>query len=313
MDLINAFRSNCRTILYVSKILFKRFPSYLFPCYMFITYIKLQKTNKRYSAKAVPDKFVNNLVKYEMNGTFDTNNIVVLSNSLLQEIVSVNNGFLKIRAWSKNSIIRERITQVFCTDTVTTKVIILSDTLAHNFGPVKTGQEISLTLSYIHDPCLKIANEVDISLISVHNGISAVVTDGILKQYFRTPKILYKNDIVAIDVHKYGAHFYYTNKHVNEIHTIYFKCNRIKIEQNENDDGPCVCVSDETCLKQSADVQSYIPSRSQCLRLIGDEHFKESIRDALIDICPHSLDSYAHDLESAISPFIEKSQFLQTF
>lgn len=270
---------------------------------MLVKYIAIQRANKNYEVKAIPDEFMSILLKYKMTNTCcDTNNSVVLSNVVLKDVGVLGKRFLKIRLKTDNTI-KERIAQVFSVDMGTSEAIKLSDTFLHNFGIANIQQCVNLI--YVKDPPLKVATEVDISLFSVHNGISTVVTDDILKRYFRTPKILYRNDIIAIDIQIYGAEYYYTSKQMNEMRTIYFKCNTIILEENKNHDGPCICVSDQTCLKQSADIQSFIPRRLSNQQLIEEDIVQ--LDGALIEVCPYGLDYYVNDIEKAITPFLDKS------
>lgn len=272
---------------------------------MLAQYVKVQNANKNYKIKAMPDKFMNILLKYKINDTCcDTNNCVVLSNKMLKIIGVRNKNFMKIRCKTSKTD-KERIVRIFYTGIDSSESLNLSDTFLHNFGIEKIEQNVHLI--HIKNLRLKVATEVDISLISVHSGISTAVTDDILKQYFKTPKLLYRNDIIAIDIQIYGSEYYYTNKQVNETPTIYFKCNRIVLEHNENYDGPCICVSDQTCLKQSADVQCFLPRTLSNLVLVEKEKQGEILKMdvVLIDMCPFGLNFYAEEIEKAIVPFLD--------
>lgn len=307
VDFRAMYGSDCRTILYVCNILFKRYPNYLFPLYMLIKYIHVQKSNKKYKIKAVPDEFMNILFKHKIiDNCCDTNNCIVLNKKMLKLVGLRNKSFLKIR-YKTNKTIKERIAQIFYTnmDTNYSESVSLSDTLLNNLGIDEVEQYIHLI--YVKDPHLKVATEVDISLISVHNGINTAATDDILKRYFETPKILYMNDIIAINIQIYGAEYYYTNKQMNEMPTIYFKCNKIILGQNDNADGACICVSDKTTLKQSADIQSFIPRRLSNLLLVTKEKREDIFEfdDTLIDMCPYGLSLYVNDVEKAIVPFLD--------
>lgn len=298
-----------RTILYVSKILFPKYPSYLFPSYMLRMYIKITAVNIYREAFTIPDKFCIKLLgRFKKTIPIDANNCLLVKENVIRALGIQN--FAKIFIKSDTGNVTRIVQVVSLKDLALDSKydLVGSSTLIHNLKTCGINNKFNLAPAKSLD--LKTAKEVNISLINMAVDISAVITDEILKNYFKMPKIVYKNDVISINIKEFARGYFYSNMHVNETSTIYFKCNTIKVDENDDFPDGCVCTTDEACLKQSANVQNYIPRNSKILKLIDIKKLEE-INTGLIDNCPLGLQDYFRELENSILPFLNKNCLLK--
>lgn len=294
---------HAKVLLYVSRILFPTYPGYYFPCYMVLQYCEINSRKKEYHVLVVPDKLLSDALKRTVKDTcVDVNNCIVM------KAKSLNLCFVNVRALNKLQE-KFRVVQAveLAVESLSNNEMLLSETLHYNIKCLKETSS-AVIINSVNIRNIKTASEVDISQVNSHCDISSLVTDTILKRYFCTPRLLYKNDIISIHLTEYGAEFLYTYRHLSELSTIYFKCNRIDCGEDLDCEGCYICVADETCLKQSANVQSFIPQRHKTVLRYHCSN-NDDIKQRTIDSYPYGLSRYFQDFEASVTSFLSQSLY----
>lgn len=148
---------------------------------------------------------------------------------------------------------------------------------------------------------IKFADEISISLISSQHEISNSLLDSLLERYLMKPKLIRKYDIIEIDVKYFAERLSLLNSSVNSVQSIFFKCNNVSYN-NKYVDGCYYCVLGETAIKQSINIQSFVPKRTTKLVKSDTGIFKA------LPICPYGLQEYFDEIELAVKPFLIKSK-----
>lgn len=292
----------CKVILYICAIRFPKYPSILFPFYMLIIYIQLSYRNKTYKLKEVPRELMKRLInKNVKNSYIDINNTVIVNDHVLKIIKIKNIAKLNIFGGSNR---KSRLVWVVGLKIDHDTLLVCDST---SFNLKLTCNENKAKLIKINSN-VKTASHVDISLVNTQHDIVNAVTDEILNNYFKTPKLLRKNDLIPIEVKLYCPKFYYTHNKIHEIDYIYFKCNKIRHEENFNFKTSFFCVAGESTLKQSANTQNYlIPSlKHVCMNDINES---VDFNCCLINQCPNGLKGYFQEIEKCVQPFIDSSKY----
>lgn len=287
------------TIIYICHILFPKYPSYYFCCFMLLRYCRLRLSHKRFKIVSQPAQFIQVLLdELSLETCVDINSCVVVG---AQQLLS---SFAKLKD-SDNSESKPRFVQIFSVSNSIVKKneIHVSDNLKFNLTHSNKIRD-DVNVSFANASEAPLASDVEVSQVHTFCDIASEVIDTMLKQYFATPRLLYKDDIVSIDVKEYAGQRFFTNKQVNEVRTVYFKIRKILL--NDHDQlsySDCaICVADCSGLKLSSNVQSLIP---EARKLVAYNFYNDNY--STIDSCPFGLTEYFEDLKASITPFLKKS------
>lgn len=286
-------RDSVKTLTYVCQLLFPKYPCYYFSCFMILQYSIVQLKQKRFKVISRPLAYIKALLEeLPIDHSIDVNNCVFLKGHRFlvafaklydRENSKCTSRFVQIVTTNKNCIERNEV--------------LVTGTLEYNIKTVNNLTE-SLNINFARPSDALLASEVEMSQVNIFCDIPSDIIDAVLKQYFATPKFLNKNDVISINVKEYAAKHYFTNKQVNGVKTIYFKCNRVFNSKLSHFDGSFVCVADHTSLKLSSNVQSFVPKETA---------FITRNNQCIIDLCPFGLTQHFEDLKASIKPFLTKS------
>lgn len=277
-------------VLYVCRIRFSTFPSYYFPLCMLITYNRLRKLRELFEITSVPNDFIEKCLE-TCNSRFcdDINNCVLVNKDFLNEC-GLRSDFVRLPNRKLAFLVGAR---------VRSKTALVSETFKHNLKDV---DEIQLKGTDFKN--IPVAKEIDLSLINTNHDLSNALIDGLVKNYFRTPKFVHRNDLIAIKFRKYAPEVYYTSaKFLGDF--VHFRCNNAIFDGSEPGG---LCVVGETTIKQSANCQSYVAPSDRILCEFGDD-----FEDCAINRCPFGLNNYLERLERIVNPFLRRSKFVLCF
>lgn len=290
MTIMSDFINSVKVLIHLSAFLFPKYPWYYFCCYMILQYSKIQLKRKHFNIKAHPETFIKSLLKgLPIKSSLDVNNCVLVKS---HRFVAT---FAKLYQL-KNPNSKSRFVQIFEINNrdIKNDEILLTDTLHYNLKNVnRIGSKLNIKFSKPSEATL--ASEAELAQVNIFCDIPSDVIDTVLKQYFATPRLLCINDIISVNVKEYAAQHYITNKQVNGIKTIYFKCKNARDSESVNPHDCFVCVSDDSSLKLSSNVQSFIPKTTE---LVADNY--------TLDCCVYGLTDYFADLKASIKPFLTK-------
>ncbi|KRT81409.1 hypothetical protein AMK59_5431 [Oryctes borbonicus] len=288
--------TNVKIILYASKIRFKKYPAVFYPFYMYLIYKYLLKMGKKFKIRTVPDDLIFYILNRYSVGCQDPNTTVIVSRGFA---ASVDLGdFAKI----KGDLVKKSV-QVFAFD-IPDDVVYISETFRFNTDKFNLREPV--TLSPLHPVSIKIANEVEICLISSGHDITNRMCDVLLKNYFRSPKLVQKGNIIALNLKQYAPEFSYTSYKTNSVEYVHFKYLKIKCGDDEDCAGDYFCVKGETELKQSAHAHGYVPAKFE--RFLQCKFENNGAEAAVINKCPYGLEDTLDSLRRAVSPFLKHSK-----
>ncbi|KAF2904257.1 hypothetical protein ILUMI_01922 [Ignelater luminosus] len=277
-----------KVLIYVSFLRFPKYSPYFFPFCMLIIYNRIRKNQKLFNIVSVPSELIRKVIEdYHLTFCDDENNTILINKNYS------NGYFVKI-------IYRSCVKRiVYAVETSNHKVnnesaIVMSDTLKHNLGNIE-----DVKLSFVQPNEIYFATEIDLSLVNTNYDISNAVIDAVIKNYFKTPKFVCRNDLIVINFQKYAPEFFYTSTKYRNVKYVYFKCNKIISKHSKV--NTFLCMIGETTVKQSANVQSYIAPTVKDMCSFKEEDFYN-----LISKCRDGLEDYKEEIERAVKPFLRK-------
>lgn len=275
----------------ISRLLFPKYHPFWFLIYMYGWYFKICKTKKLYKYKFVSHEIFNQIKTIKSK---DLNNIILVNSSN----ILTSNQYLTFYCIETQ---RQRIVNVIPVN-IPHDLILGSSVLLHNLFKDQDHNNLDkhFRLLNCQGHKIKFASEVDIALISCPFEISFAVIEYVLGKYFSTPKIIYKSDIIAINLKYFCDKIFFTNNKI-DVDTLYFKCKKVIVD-NKEVSGGYFCVIGETAIKKSVNIQSYLPkTRKHIIRL--ENLLME------IPICPYGLQDHFDTLKKAVEPFLGKSMY----
>lgn len=287
---------SAKTVFYTIKLLYPKYHPIWFILYMYLIYFRIAKRKLLYYLKPIPSKIIANILDKRYSD--DINNTIIVNESNIYK----NDKVLLLYSEGSNFY---RPVYVLANTNCAQDNVLLSDTLYHNLTnqySCKATTQVSL-LEY-KEHCIEFAEELDISVINSPYDISNAVTDTLLEKFFKIPKIVKIDDILEINIRYYAPDIFYRNSKINHVENIYLKVNYIKIKGNK-DDKVCFCAVGQTEVKQSPNVQSYLPKRfyKQCF-ISSDEDLAVNG----VPLCPYGLQEHLENLEKSVKPFFSKSK-----
>lgn len=284
-----------KVLFYVSKIMYPKYNPFWFVFYMYLSYFNVMKRKVTYILLPKPNKYILDCVSAEPINFSDVNNTVVVYEQNLYKTDRILRLFCSKRK-------KYRIVRVVPSPLCQRDLIICSETCHDNLKNCGFDTS-SLKLLSFREHLVGFAEEIDVSLINCPYDISNAVVDGVLENYFKTPKLLNKGDIFEIDVKYFARELFYLNNKINQVKSVYFKCNRL-LFRNLEVEGSYFCVIGETAIKQSANIQSFVPLKSS--RAIN----KQNHGFGEVPLCPYGLQSYLENIKRAVMPFLRKSEYV---
>lgn len=265
---------------------------------MYLIYFRIAKRKVLYKLQPVPSKLLTNILSKKY---FDdiNNTVVVNANNIYR-----HDKVVLLYTEGSNFC---RPVYVLCIKDCKKDEIILSDTLYHNLSHNYNIQLLnSFKLFEYKEIYIKFAKHLDLSLINSPFDVSNAIIDGVLERFFRQPKIIKKDDILEINVRHYAPEIFYRNSKINHVENIYFKINKIICKEVEEKEGVCFCAIGYTEIKQSPNIQSYLPKRfyKQCYFSSHDKIGRLN----QVSLCPYGLQVYLDNLEKSVKPFLTKSK-----
>lgn len=281
-----------KVTFYVIKLVYPKYNPVWFMIYMYLIYFRTIKRKIVYSLKPVP---CNIIMTFGGQQYFnDINNTVIVHKDNLYS----HDKVLLLYAEGSNFY---RPVYVLGSKNCSKEDVMLS-TLYHNI-PQKliTVNLTKYQLLEYKENFIQFADELEISLIQSPFDISNAVIDEVLEKYFALPKIVKKGDIIEINIKCYAPDLFYRNSKINHIDNVYIQCNKIKVKDNDKDET-YLCVIGHTELKQSPNVQSYLPKKF-CKQLNFGHNNVE------LPLCPYGLQNYLDKLHKSVKPFLFKSNY----
>ncbi|XP_050312238.1 peroxisome assembly factor 2 isoform X2 [Anthonomus grandis grandis] len=280
-----------RTIFTISKLIYPKYNPIWFVIYMYVKYHSIFKRQIKYKLETLPDKALLNILQKVAMSSSDVHNCALVHPEnvyLSDKILNLHHKEIK---HAKSARI---VTSLSCKrDT-----LYVSNTFVHNLSVPSDCGDIKLLKPSKY---IEVAQEIDLSLISCPHDLSNAVTDSVVKSYFKYPKLIQVGDIVSVNIKYFCPALFYTDLKLNGVEQIHFKCNKV-IYQNIQVQGQFFCVIGTTAIKQSANLQSYIPNVSK-LATKSVESGEEMLSG--IDMCPYGLQRYLGELTLAVAPFIK--------
>lgn len=281
-----------RAIFSTIKFIYPKYHPIWFIIYMYLIYFRIAKRQLAYVLRSTPTKLIANIL--DKRYFDDINNTVVVNKENLYN----NDKVLLLYAEGSNFY---RPVYVLGIENCIKDEILLTDTLYHNLNLEESG---TFQLLEFQENCIQFADDLDISLINSSYDIPNAVTDAVLERFFKIPKIVKKGDVLEINIKYYAPEIFYRNRKINHVENIYFKINTVKVKGDETDET-CFSAIGHTEIKQSPNVQSYLPKRFY-KRCYFSNNEAEVLKE--VPLCPYGLRDHLEALEKSVRPFLTRSK-----
>lgn len=297
---VEMLTTNLKVLIYGTKVAYKNSNPYYLLLYIYYHFWKAycESNYKTFEIKRVSDSFWHH--KLLINPSDINTTIVVCNRCFFPNNSKTKCALLLVE--DEHKIITKRTVQVATSSVCKRSEIISSDTLYHNLLINKSASSALLVFKLkplsLKSSDRQFADEVEVSLINSPHDYTHAVVDALLKSYFKCPKLVRENDLIQVDFRQFGEEIFYSlneNKIVDINQSLFFKCNKVIItasSQNLDDSLGYWCAVGKTTLKQSANIQSFIPRKYSSSYL-----------------CPDGLDCYLQQMERAVKPFITSSNY----
>lgn len=296
-------KMKAKLLFYVSYLLHPKHPPYYLPAYMYFVYLQLKKLQSYFDAIPCPIALIQHYLDRNTEKSIDVNNTVIISDKSSTKLDdnSFNLGFI-----NSNADETFRIVHVLKISNIEGNDMLMSENLYHNINKTKISNKMRLTsidLKYI-----KIAKEAEVALINTQYEINNEIVDILLKNYFQTPRLLYKHDVFSINVNLYSPELACSSFQLLNIKELHFRCRKVSTEQINDSLSGLFCINGETTMLQTPNVRCYLPL--SIFKLCGVDYLSSSVKyeNHLISKCPYGLESYVKNIEKAVMPFIPKCE-----
>lgn len=293
-----------KLLFFVSYILYPKYPTYFFVSYMYFVHVELRKLKLYFDVIPCPNELIQHYIDFYSESALDINNTVIISQKTAQKLKKncFNLAFINSQA-DKNDF---RIVHTLSIPDIIDKDMLMSENLYHNINRTKNMNKMRITS--INTKYIKIAKEAEVALISSQNEINNAFIDILLKNYFQTPRLLYKHDVFSINVQIYAPELVCSSFQLLNIKELYFKCKKVSSEQVSDSVSGLFCVNGETTLIQNTNVRCYLPLSIFKLCINDTLVLNLKYEDYLISKCPYGLEKYLKEIEKAVMLFISKSK-----
>lgn len=288
--------TSAKVIFYTIKLIHPKYHPIWFILYMYLVYFRIAKRKVLYHLRPVPNKLIADILGKRYFD--DVNNTVAVNKQNLYS----DDRVLLLFAEGSNFY---RPVYVVPSENCKEDEVLLSYTLYHNLTNVIGCEKfVPIRLLSYQQNFIQFAEEINISLINSPDDVPHAVIDAVLEQFFRIPKIVKAEDVLEINIKYYAPSIFYRNSKINHVESVYFKINCLKI-QNVKKDNLYFCAIGQTEIKQSPNIQSYLPKRfhRRCYFTTEEKVLRE------VPLCPYGLQDHLKELEKSVKPFCCKSMY----
>lgn len=281
---------SAKAVFSTIKLLYPKYHPIWFLIYMHLIYYRIAKRQIAYILRPIPSKLIAHILDHRYFD--DVNNTIVVN----KKNIYSKDKVLLLYAEGSNFY---RPLYVLGIENLENDEILLSNTLYHNFS-----LELDrYRLFAYQENFIQFADELDISLINSPFDVSNAVTDAVLEKFFKIPKIVKKGDVLEINIKYYAPDIFYRNSKINHVESIHFKINSVKIKGDEKDET-CFSAIGQTEIKQSPNVQSYLPKKfyKRC-------YFSRDGSLSEVPLCPYGLLGHLENLVKSARPFLTKRKY----
>lgn len=273
---------------------------------MFYIYIRIRKQKSYCCVVPCPSELIEFYLKDNTDLSFDENNCIIIPENQVKSVI--NNSFNLVKIHLKNYDEDYRIVHVIPISNLNQDEYLMSDVLFYNINQLNYVNK--MRLSPVSQHCIKIAQDLEIVLINTQHEINNGVIDMLLRNYFQTPRILYKYDTFSINIAKYAPDFVCSNFQLTDIENLYFKCKKISTNTLNDSLSGYFCVKGETTLKQTANIRGYLPA--SIFKLCNKDVLRRNVQyeQCIISKCPRGLEEFLQRIEKAVQPFLPRSMYL---
>lgn len=305
MALTMTNKISAKLLFYVSYLLHPQYPSYYLPTYLYFIYLQLRKLQSYYNVIPCPMMLIQYYIDSYSENSIDVNNTVIISKKMITNLKKNKFNFAFINSSAQKNDFR--IVHFLTVPNIDGKDMLIPENLYHNIRKTKISNKMRLTS--IDSKYIKIAKEVEVTVINTQQEISNNVIDMLLKNYFQTPRLLYKHDIFSINISSYAPQLACSNFQLLNVREVHFKCKKVSSEQIKDSLAGLFCINGETTLLQMPNVRCYLPL--SLFKLCSYDNLCPTMNyeNYLIPNCPYGLEKYQKMIEKAILPFIPKSKY----
>lgn len=316
--------SYLRTILYACKLRYPQYPSFYFPIYLILKFLqdfdfKFTTRQLHFNLCPIPNKYFDFLCRdHEIQSDHtifinqkvfdyyiyqkDVNFINLLLSDATKKIKKLSHAekvmkdILDSPENTNKDNKSQTIYQVFSLDIPINKIYIKENSY-WNFVQkynLTNDHEIYVNMKMLgqSQKLPAIATKANIFLIRSPYDVPATFTDDVLKEYFRKPRLLYRNHTYRIDLTEdvLGNFIFCENfQLITKLKKIYFKC--VHLESKSSAFDYCsIVMHNLTNLHQQTTISCQVPKQ------IYSEHF--------ITNYPYGLKNSYENLKSSMLPFI---------
>lgn len=291
-------------IIYSSKLFYKGKNQYAFLLYIFIRSLQSRCFSNFFYLKVKSQQNYHYGYKTTNYNIYDDNNLVITSHKYLR---CCNYGLLEIK--SNEGVLNQRCVKLSYDATKrNNNVLNINEVLYFNMKIkqlhlINLDSEISsntikVQIFPLTTKHLEIIKEIHFALVNSPLEVGNANLELLIKNYFKTPKLVYTDDIVKINIKKYAPEFWtYSTKHSNMPDFIYLKCIKLTVSSNSSTLGQ-LCIFGVTDIKGLPNVHSYIPPLLK-VNLVPDRKPKD------IFFYPSALQKYFFSIRRAVMPFFQ--------
>lgn len=301
---MNMNKFKLKTLLYISRLINPKYPAYFLPTYLYFVY-RFATKKRKMSICTIPcvSQLIEHYLTEYADSAFDENNCVVIPEQADKNLI--NNSFNLVRVNFKNNEQEFRIAHAVPIVNLQNDELLMSEVLFNNLND--NHEYLSnIQLCPINQKYIKIAQDVEVALINTQHEINHGIIDMLLKNYFKTPRILYKGDIFAVNIAKYAPDFICSSYELN-FEFLYFKCRKISTNSIDDSLSGYFVVVGESTLKQGPNIRGYLPISifNFCNKDVLENG--GNYADCLISKCPRGLEEYLEKIDKGVRPFLQKS------
>lgn len=318
-------KSYIKTLLYVCKLRYGRYPAYYFPIYLIIKFLQdfdFKFTTRRlhFELRSIPNNYFNFLCRdHEIKSDHtifinpkvfdyyiyqkDVNFINVMLSDTTKKSKKLSQAEKVVKEILNSPENRNKdnkaqmLFQVFPLQGVPINKVFIKENSYWNFldkFKLTTDHEVFINMSMLaqNQKLPTISTKANVFLINPPYDVPSTFIDDVLKEYFRKPRLLYRNHTYRLELteSELGNFIFCDNFNlIAKLKKIFFKC--VHLESRVNPFESCgIVMYNLTSLHQSTTIN--YPSPKQIL----SDHF--------ITNYPSGLESVFNSLQSSIEPFL---------
>lgn len=316
---------NLKTLLFVCKLRFPKYPPYYFPVYLILKFLqefdfKFNTRKLHFQLRSIPNKYFDFLSQdHEIQSdhtifinpkVFDYyiyQKDVNFINVMLSDTTKMSNKLSHAEKVVKNILNSpenknkdnktQTIFQVFPLADVPINKVFIKENSFWNFidkFKLTTANEIYVNMSMLaqNQKLPAISSKANIFLIKQPYDVPSAFIDDVLREYFRKPRLLYRNHTYRVELteNELGNFIFCENfQLIAKLKQIFFKC--VHLESKLNPFESCgIVMHNLTSLHQTTTI-SYPPP-------------KQLMSDHFITNYPSGLKAAFENLQASIKPFI---------